>query len=96
MEHLGWVIACVICLIGGYQWLFFRKKLDRALGVQKLTMAALHRLYGGQFVGGCNYRYDAPLCSGSTPLEEMCPPCYGRRVIDNPEAVLDEVLAQKG
>lgn len=94
--YFGYLLVLVFCLIGWSQWLYFRRKLDRAEGIRLLTATALKQLYDGQFVGGCNWRYDGPPCGESTAPDKLCAPCFGRRIIDGPDEVLARGESVKG
>ena len=82
---VGYVIAMLICLYGWYQWFYFSKRLGEEQARRAMIVQVLSRLYGGQFVSGCNWRYDHPPCNDSTPLDELCAPCFGRRTLEHEE-----------
>lgn len=94
-DMLGWFLALVICLIGWAQWLYFRKKLDFNHSINRLLLHALEELYKGQFVGGCNKRYDGPPCHDATTLRDLCAPCFGRRILNGPREVVSEIIDPK-
>lgn len=44
----------------------------------------LEQLYGGDFIGGCNYRYDSSLrCDERGGEHKWCPPCRGRKLVSD-------------
>lgn len=95
-DTMGWFLALVISLIGWAQWLYFRKKLDFKHNVNRLLLHALSDLYQKEFIGGCNMRYDGMACHQATPLRELCAPCFGRRIVEDPNGVLNKILEEPG
>jgi hypothetical protein len=67
-------------------------RLRRAVKSNRGTAARLYRvldgLYGGMFVGGCNWRYDAPPCGSARPVSEWCSPCLGRKTLEENRELL--------